>query len=87
MLEAAKKYKSPVIIQASNGGGKFYAGKSVKDASAAVVGSVALAMHVRCVAKLYGVPVILHTDHCSKSVSDYKVDLMKLSIGVSHIYC
>lgn len=67
MLEAAKKSKSPVIIQVSNGGGAFFAGKSVKTQSD-VVGSVALAMHVRSVAKYYGIPVILHSDHCAKKV-------------------
>jgi fructose-bisphosphate aldolase class II len=68
VLEGARKSKSPVIIQVSNGGGAFYAGKTVK-AHSDVVGSVALAMHVRSVAKYYGVPVILHSDHCAKKVS------------------
>jgi fructose-bisphosphate aldolase, class II len=68
VLEAAKRSKSPVIIQVSNGGGAFMAGKGYKGADAAVVGSVALAMHVRSVAKYYGVPVILHSDHCAKSL-------------------
>lgn len=69
-LEAAKKAKSPIIIQVSNGGGAFVAGKGVgKDVfDAATIGSVALAMHVRSVAKYYGVPVILHSDHCAKSL-------------------
>ena len=68
MLEAAKKFKSPVMIQVSNGGGAFYAGKAVKDPNAAAAGSVALAMHVRCMAKYYGVPVVLHSDHCAKKL-------------------
>jgi len=67
-MEAAKKSKSPVIIQVSNGGGAFYAGKAVKDPNAAAAGSVALAMHVRCMAKYYGVPVVLHSDHCAKKL-------------------
>ncbi len=50
----------------SNGGGAFVCGKGIKDPSAAAIGSVALAMHVRSVAKLYGVPVVLHSDHCAK---------------------
>ena len=53
------------MIQASNGGGAYYAGKSVKDA---VAGSVALALHVRTMAKYYGVPVVLHSDHCAKKL-------------------
>jgi len=68
VMEAAKKSKSPVIIQVSNGGGAFYAGKAVKDPNAAAAGSVALAMHVRCMAKYYGVPVVLHSDHCAKKL-------------------
>jgi fructose-bisphosphate aldolase class II len=57
------------MIQVSNGGGAFYAGKALgKDPNAAAIGSVALAMHVRCVAKYYGVPVVLHSDHCAKKV-------------------
>ena len=68
MLEAASKYKSPVMIQLSNGGGAFYVGKGVKDTNKAVAGSVAAAMHVRCIAEYYGVPVVLHTDHCAKKL-------------------
>lgn len=69
-MEAAKKAKSPVIIQVSNGGGAFMTGKAVKDPNAAAVGSVALAMHVRAVASYYGVPVVLHSDHCAKKVCE-----------------
>lgn len=67
-LEAARKAKSPIIIQISNGGGHFFVGKSVKDPNASAAGSVALAMHVRSVAKYYGIPVILHSDNCSKKL-------------------
>ena len=45
------------------------AGKAVKDPNAAAAGSVALAMHVRAVAAYYGIPVVLHSDHCAKKVS------------------
>lgn len=68
VLEAAKKNNSPVIIQFSNGGGKFVAGKSVSDPNAAAAGCVAGALHVRSVAKYYGIPVILHSDHCAKKL-------------------
>ena len=68
VLEAAKKSKSPIIIQVSNGGGAFVAGKGYKADDSATVGSVALAMHVRSVAKYYGIPVILHSDHCAKKL-------------------
>jgi fructose-bisphosphate aldolase class II len=67
-LEAAAKNNSPVVIQVSNGGGAFMVGKSIKDANAAAAGSVALAYHVRAVAKYYGVPVVLHSDHCAKKL-------------------
>merc|ERR1719316_2511033 len=58
-----------MIIQFSRGGGIFIAGKKAdnSDDAAAIAGCVAGALHVRAVAKLYGVPVILHTDHCQKS--------------------
>jgi fructose-bisphosphate aldolase class II len=67
-LEAAKKFNSPVIIQVSNGGGAFLCGKAIKDKNNAAIGSVAMAMHVRSVAKFYGVPVVLHSDHCAKKL-------------------
>ncbi len=70
VLETAKKANSPVIIQFSNGGGIFYAGKSLSNANqqAAIAGSISGAMHVHQMADLYGVPVILHTDHCAKKL-------------------
>jgi len=68
-LEAAKKSKSPVMIQFSRGGGQFYAGKAADNTNdaASIAGCVAGALMVRETAKLYGVPVVLHTDHCMKS--------------------
>ncbi|GAX24558.1 fructose-bisphosphate aldolase, class II [Fistulifera solaris] len=68
VMEAARKAKSPIIIQVSNGGGAFMCGKGIKDPNSAAAGSVALAMHVRSVAKFYGIPVILHSDHCAKNL-------------------
>ena len=76
-LEAAKKYNSPVMIQVSNGGGAFMVGKAIKEANAAVAGSVALAMHVRSVAKYYGVPVVLHSDHCAKKLLPWFDGMLK----------
>jgi len=69
-LEAAKEANSPMIIQFSNGGGTFMTGKAIsnEDEKSAVAGCVAGAMHVRALAKMYGVPVILHTDHCAKKL-------------------
>jgi len=68
-LEAAAKYGGPMIITFSKGGGQFIAGKAAdnKDDAASIAGCIAGALHVRQVAKLYGVPVVLHTDHCQKA--------------------
>lgn len=71
VLEAAKKVNSPVIIQFSNGGAAFLAGKGFKTdkpQGAAVAGSIAGARFVHAIAEQYGVPVILHTDHCAKKL-------------------
>ena len=70
VMEAAKKVNSPVIVQFSNGGGAFYAGKAISNENeqAAIAGSVAGAMHVHKLAELYGIPVILHTDHAAKKL-------------------
>merc|ERR1719238_1679568 len=69
-LEAARKMDSPIIIQFSSGGSQFYAGKGLDntDFKAAVAGAVSGAFHVRAMAEQYGVPVILHTDHCAKNL-------------------
>jgi fructose-bisphosphate aldolase class II len=70
VLEAAKAVNSPVIIQFSNGGGVFYAGKSLKNDNekVAVKGSISGAQHIHEIAELYGVPVIIHTDHAAKKL-------------------
>jgi len=58
------------MIQVSNGGGAFLAGKGLNmpGVNTAAIGSVALAYHVRAVAKYYGIPVVLHSDHCAKNL-------------------
>lgn len=70
VLEAAKAVNSPVIIQFSNGGAHFYAGKSLDNANQeiAIRGAIAGALHVHTMAEAYGVPVILHTDHAAKNL-------------------
>lgn len=70
VLETAKSLNSPVIIQFSNGGAVFFAGKSLSNENqkAAIVGAISGAMHVHAMAKAYGVPVVLHTDHCAKKL-------------------
>jgi len=70
VLETARKVNSPVFIQFSNGGAAFNAGKGLKlpDQRNAVLGSIAGALHVHTLAEAYGVPVILHTDHCARNL-------------------
>ncbi|MDH5599172.1 MAG: class II fructose-bisphosphate aldolase, partial [Cyclobacteriaceae bacterium] len=69
-LETAKEVNSPIIIQFSNGGAIFMAGKSIsnENQSAAIAGGIAGALHVHTMASYYGVPVILHTDHAAKKL-------------------
>jgi len=70
VLETASALNAPVIIQFSNGGAQFNAGKGLsnEDQKAAIAGSIAGAKHVHLMAEAYGVPVILHTDHCAKKL-------------------
>ncbi|WP_297508999.1 class II fructose-bisphosphate aldolase [Flavobacterium sp.] len=69
-LETAAKLKAPVIIQFSNGGAQFNAGKGLSNAGeqAAILGAVAGAKHIHTLAEAYGATVILHTDHCAKKL-------------------
>ncbi len=70
VLETAKELNAPVIIQFSNGGAQFNAGKGLsnEDQKAAVAGAIAGAKHIHLMAEAYGVPVILHTDHAAKKL-------------------
>jgi len=70
VLETAKDLNAPVIIQFSNGGAVFNAGKGLPNdgQKAAIAGGIAGAKHVHTMAEAYGVPVILHTDHCAKKL-------------------
>ena len=70
VLETAAELKSPVIIQFSNGGAIFNAGKTLSNENqqAAIAGAVAGAKHIHELATLYGATVILHTDHCAKKL-------------------
>ncbi|WP_405576115.1 class II fructose-bisphosphate aldolase [Winogradskyella sp. Asnod2-B02-A] len=70
VLETARDLNAPVIIQFSNGGAQFNAGKGLSNEGqkAAIAGAVAGAKHVHQLAEAYGVPVILHTDHCAKKL-------------------
>ena len=70
VMEAAKAVNSPVIIQFSNGGAAFYAGKGLSNADeqAAIAGAISGAMHVHHLADYYEVPVVLHTDHAARKL-------------------
>lgn len=68
-LEAAMKNRSDIVIQLSNGGAEFYAGKGTPDSlKAKIHGAVSAARHVHEVAKLYGVCVVMHTDHANRKL-------------------
>lgn len=70
VLETAKELNSPVMVQFSNGGAAFNAGKGLSNdgQKAAIAGAVSGAHHVHMMAEAYGVPVILNTDHCAKKL-------------------
>ncbi len=70
VLETAAKLKAPVIIQFSNGGAAFNAGKGLSNdgQKASILGAVAGAKHIHTLAEAYGATVILHTDHCAKNL-------------------
>jgi fructose-bisphosphate aldolase class II len=70
VMEAAKKANSPVIIQLSNGGAAFYAGKALSNSNeqAAIAGAISAALHIHQLAEIYGIVVVLHTDHAAKKL-------------------
>ena len=78
VMETAAAVNSPVIIQFSNGGASFVAGKGLSNDNqkAAVIGAVAGAKHVHELAEHYGVTVILHTDHCAKKLLPWMDGMM-----------
>ena len=70
VIETAAKLKAPVIVQFSNGGSLFYAGKGLSNENekAAILGGISGAKHVHLMAEAYGATIILHTDHCAKKL-------------------
>lgn len=70
VMETAAKLNSPVIIQFSNGGASFNAGKGLSNTNeqSAILGGIAGALHIHTLAEAYGATVILHTDHCAKKL-------------------
>ena len=81
VLETAKELNAPVIIQFSNGGAQFNAGKGLSNEGekAAIAGGIAGAKHVHEMALAYGVPVILHTDHAAKKLLPWIDGLLEAS--------
>lgn len=81
VMETAALMNAPVIVQYSNGGGHFNAGKSLSNENerAAIAGSIAGARHVHLMAELYGATVILHTDHCAKKLLPWIDGLLNAS--------
>ena len=81
VLETAAKLKAPVIIQFSNGGSIFNAGKSLSNEGqkAAILGAIAGAKHIHTLAEAYGATVILHTDHCAKKLLPWVDGLLDAS--------
>ena len=77
-METAAKLNSPVIIQFSNGGAAFNAGKGMSNdgQKAAILGGIAGAKHIHTLAEAYGATVILHTDHCAKKLLPWIDGLM-----------
>ncbi|MCJ1473863.1 Fructose-bisphosphate aldolase 1 [Lambiella insularis] len=69
-LEAARDKKAPIILQMSQGGAAYFAGKGVSNGSqeASIAGAVAGAHYIRSIAPMYDIPVVLHTDHCAKKL-------------------
>lgn len=78
-LEAARDNKSPIILQTSQGGAAYFAGKGVdnKDQTASIEGAIAAAHYIRSIAPAYGIPVILHTDHCAKKLLPWFDGMLK----------
>ena len=78
VMETAVKLNAPVIIQFSNGGAAFHAGKGLSNdgQKASIVGGVAGAKHIHTLAEAYGATVILHTDHCAKKLLPWIDGLM-----------
>jgi fructose-bisphosphate aldolase, class II len=85
VMEAAKNANAPVMIQFSNGGAIFNAGKGLKmeGQQAAILGAVAGAKHIHTLAEAYGVRVILHTDHAAKKLLPWIDGLLDASENIS----
>src|SRR6478672_4726167 len=81
VMETAAKLNAPVIIQFSNGGAQFNAGKGLSNTNeqSAILGGIAGAKHIHTLAEAYGATVILHTDHCAKKLLPWLDGLLDAS--------
>ena len=79
VLEAAAKVNSPIILQFSNGGSTFFAGKGCKSPNASALGAISGAHHIHIMAQAYGVPVVLHTDHAARKLLPWIDTLLEAS--------
>jgi fructose-bisphosphate aldolase class II len=82
VMEAAMKVNSPVMVQFSNGGAAYYAGKGIPSDKGAVLGAISGAKHVHLLAETYGIPVVLHTDHAARKLLPW-IDAL-LDAGEKH---
>ena len=80
VLEAAAKVNSPVILQFSNGGSTFFAGKGCTATNASALGAISGARHIHMMAEAYGVPVVLHTDHAARKLLPWIDNLIEASM-------
>ncbi len=85
-MEAAKKADSPIIIQFSNGGAAFNAGKGLDAEKGAVLGAISGAKHIHTLAEAYGVPVMIHTDHAARKLLPWIDALLEASEHHFHKY-
>lgn len=81
VMETAARLKAPVIIQFSNGGASYNAGKGLSNdgQKSAILGAIAGAKHIHTLAEAYGATVILHTDHCAKNLLPWIDGLLEAS--------
>ena len=78
-LEAAREINSPIIIQFSNGGAAFNAGKGLDSKKGAILGAISGAKHIHTLAEAYGIPVIIHTDHAARKLLPWVDALLEVN--------
>jgi fructose-bisphosphate aldolase class II len=78
-LEGARDIKAPIILQTSQGGSAFFGGKGLSNSNqeGSIAGAIAAAHYIRAIAPAYGIPVILHSDHCAKKLLPWFDGMLK----------